>query len=201
MKKNVLGFCLGAMILCPEASLACSQLTVDIGGSLSADAQIIYSTKPEKITSDDAPVIQVPLDDINGDQTVLMLRLTRANSDEWRIDFYNDLKSDTPVESSDFQGPYAEIRFDSNGQQELPVALPFLPVSKNNEVANSTVQLVIRDLSITKGSSELKILSLKKEGAKCFESPKTVFRKKEPNSERDELNPIVGEEAYEAYLK
>ena len=199
MKRNILGFFIGAMIICPEASSACSQLTVDIGGSLSANAQIIYSIKPEKVTSDDAPVIQVPLDDINGEQTVLMLRLTRANSDVWRIDFYNDLKSDSPVEGADFQGPFSQVRFDENGQQESPVVLPFFPGSKDNDVANSTVQLVIRDLSITKGASELKILSSKKEEAKCFESPKTVYTKKEPDSERDELNPIVGEEAYEAY--
>ena len=79
--------------------------------------------------------------------------------------------------------------------------LPFLPGSKDNDVANSNVQVVIRDLILTKGSSELKIISSKKEEAECFESPKAVYTKKEPDSERDELNPIVGEEAYEAYLK
>ena len=187
-----------AILICASQAYACDKLTVRLKASLSTDAKVAYSVDPGQLNQDDAPTISIPLDVIGASDTQLSLRFTRVDYNTWKLQVYNDLKSDVLPGTGDVRGTSSLIEFKEANSDHGPIRLDVLPSSMNNIASTTQVALVVDEVVISDKPSNLSVVSFHKEKSEC---PGPSYSKKAADAQRDEFNPIRGKDALTAFLR
>lgn len=179
----------------------CNEISVVITGLLSTNAKMVYTSDYRDLAFDDNPAITIPLNKFDITDTQLSLRLTRTNIESWRLDIYNAINGNSPPDFTDYYGPISNILFDTKNKQSDPINIS-VPLSSIHDIDSATkVTIVIKDLVMGNGNSDLRIISLSKRTTDCSEFPKIVYRKTKPDEEHDEFNPLIAQDSFDAYLR
>lgn len=177
----------------------CEALQVNVTGSLSSRAHLIYETLPSELTPDDQPHLDVSLADFNASNSRISIRLSRTNDDMWRVDYINTLSEAEKPDASDYTGPISNVMFGADGKQAGEISLSFEPIINDPNVRLSVVRLTVAGLQMNDTHSRLEIKSSVRTAIECPVSPRVLSVKTIANEERDELNPIIGQDALNAY--